>query len=302
MFLSLYEKRIFMEYLMLALATFSNTAKTLAWKKIGNENQRGARLHLINAFIFFTAALTVLVVGLCSNTLPRASGITVLLGILYALFSTLTQILLIKAMGMGEASVTQLVYSLGILLPIIYGALFLEEVISPLQVVGVVLVLCALVLIINPKKNKNFRPLWLVLVLLAAIGSGSIAIVQKIHQSSFAKAELQTFVIISQLTSTLFSLLLYFIFRTKEEKKDSQMNGKFFGFLALCGLCVGVLNLSTSACAGLLPAVVQFPVYNIGSMVLVGILSTFLFRERLTRTRLLGFLLGCVAILFIGLF
>ena len=291
-----------MEYLLLALATASNTVKTLAWKKIGNDNQKGARLHLINAIIFLCAALTVLVVGLFSHSLLRPSGITVLLGILYALFSTLTQILLIKAMGMGEASITQLVYSLGILLPIFYGALFLKENISLLQILGVVLVGCALALIINPKKNKSFRPVWLITALLAATGSGSIAIVQKIHQSSAAKPELQTFVIISQLTSTLLSLLLFFLFRSKEEKKSVPMNGKFLGFLAFCGLWVGVLNLSTSACAGLLPAVVQFPVYNIGSMVLVGIFGALLFRERLTRTRLAGFLLGCVAILLIGLF
>ena len=291
-----------MEYILLAVATLSYTAKALAWKKIGSENQKGARLHLINTIIFLISALTVFLVGLITHSITTPCGNTILLGLLYSLFSTMTQILLIRAMGMGEASLTQLVYSLGILLPIGYGALFLHEEISPLQIVGMLVVGIALYLIISPKKGTPRKPMWLLFSLLSAGGSGAIAIVQKIHQNSDAKAELQMFVILSLLFSTIFSLFLFLVTFKRSNVEGTKPNGKFWIFLVLCGICIGVLNLASSACTGLLPAVVQFPVYNIGSMVLVGIFSYVLFRERLTRMKLIGFFLGCIAILLIGLF
>ena len=157
-----------MEYILLAIATLSYTAKAIAWKKIGSVNQSGARLHLINAIIFSISALVVILFGIFTKSLVLPSFTSLWLGLLYSLFSTMTQILLIKAMGMGEASMTQLVYSLGILLPIGFGALFLNEGISPMQIVGVLIVGLALFLIIQPKKNKAFRPLWLLFSLLSA--------------------------------------------------------------------------------------------------------------------------------------
>ena len=291
-----------MEYVLLAIATLASTTKALAWKKIGSQEQKGARLHLINAMIFLVAALTVLIVGLCMKKILLPSGITILLGVLYALFSALTQIVYIRAMGMGEASITQLVYSLGILLPIAYGAIFLKEGISPMQYVGVALVALALFFIASPRSGGKFSFPWLFMSLLSACGSGAIAITQKMHQSSSAKVELQTFVFISLIFSAIFSILMYFVSHKKDASSYEKMDKKYVLFLIFCGLCIAILNLSTSMCAGLLPSVIQFPVYNIGSMVLVGVLGYLLMKEKLTRSKLIGFGIGCVAILLIGLF
>ncbi len=291
-----------MEYALLAVATLASTAKALAWKKIGSENQKGARLHLINTIIFLIAAVTVFLVGLCTKNILVPSGTTVFLGVLFSILSTATQFFYIRAMGMGEASITQLMYSLGILLPIGYGAIFLHEAISPMQYVGVALVTLALCFIAKPKKGGKMSIAWLLISLLSACGSGAIAIIQKIHQNSHAKSELQTFVVISLVCSSLFSVLLYLVTRGSDTETSNKMDKRFFLFLILCGLCIGILNLSTLICAGLLPSVIQFPVYNIGSMVLVGVLGYFLMKERLTASQLIGFGIGCVAILFIGLF
>ena len=291
-----------MEYVLLAIATLASTTKALAWKKIGTGEQKGARLHLVNAVIFLVAAACVFFAGLCMKEISVPSGSTILLGVLYAVCSTLTQILYIRAMGMGEASITQLVYSLGILLPIAYGAIFLNETISPMQYVGVALVALALFFIANPKSSGKFSISWLIVSLLSACGSGAIAITQKIHQSSPVKEELQTFVFISLVCSSIFSILMYLVLHKKNVGSQEKMDKKFILFLIFCGLCIAILNLSTSMCAGLLPSVIQFPVYNIGSMVLLGVLGYFLMKERLTKSKLIGFGIGCIAILFIGLF
>ena len=73
-------------------------------------------------------------------------------------------------------------------------------------------------------------------------------------------------------------------------------------FLFLCVLCIGVVSALNFLLAGRLPAVIQFPIYNIGSIVLVGLGGRIFYKEKLTLMQLLGFGIGCIAILFIGLF
>ena len=67
------------------------------------------------------------------------------------------------------------------------------------------------------------------------------------------------------------------------------------------GLCVGFLNILNLTLAGKLPAVIQFPIYNIGGMILTGVLGAILFGEKNTKKQLIGFGIGCVSILIIGL-
>ena len=68
------------------------------------------------------------------------------------------------------------------------------------------------------------------------------------------------------------------------------------------GLFIGVLNLLNLTLAGKLPAMILFPIYNIGSIVLTGILCTLIYKEKNTKKEAIGFTIGCIAIIIIGIF
>ena len=72
--------------------------------------------------------------------------------------------------------------------------------------------------------------------------------------------------------------------------------------LVICGICIGVVSALNFMLAGRLDAVIQFPIYNIGSIVLVSLGGLLFYKEKLGRMQFLGFGIGCVAILFIGIF
>jgi aspartate carbamoyltransferase regulatory subunit len=70
----------------------------------------------------------------------------------------------------------------------------------------------------------------------------------------------------------------------------------------ISGLCVGIVNILNLYLSGKIPAVIQFPVYNIGNMILTGVLGALIFREKHTIKQFIGFGIGCLGILLIGLF
>ncbi len=306
-----------MEYLLLALATLSSSGKAMVLKKLGTGSRGGRELHSLNSAIFLIAAAVVATFGLIKGDSLLPSGLTILLSLIFATLLLFTQVTEALAMKHGSASMTILVYSLGLLLPIFYGSIFLSEPVSVPQIFGMLLILAALYFIINPKSDSAFSPLWLLLSLLACFGSGATAILQKIQQSSEVRDELMSFLALAFLFASAFSLLLSLLpghrdgekgdsadSAAKEETPPADREKRIFAnlrFALFSGACVGLLNIFNLILAGKLPSVVHFPIYNIGSMILTGIGGRVIFGEKLSPMQAVGFGIGCIAILIIGL-
>ena len=288
-----------MEYLLLSLAALTSASKGLICKKIGSETKENWRVYLLNSVIFLVASLAVLLYGALCGTLCAPSTFTATLAIGFAALLLFTQISETYAMRLGSASVTILIYSLGLIFPIGYGRIFLSEEISLVQLLGGVLVIMALVFIIDPRGDKKFSTLWLSLSLLACFGSGMTAVVQKIHQSSDVRGELVVFLAIAFAFAALFLFLLSVF--SKDKNTSLTLTSDNLKFTLFSGICIGMLNILNLFLAGKLPAIIQFPIYNIGSMILTGVGGRLFFGERMPAKKLVGFAVGCVAIIMIGL-
>ena len=127
-----------------------------------------------------------------------------------------------------------------------------------------------------------------------------VAVTQKYHQNTVHKDELASFVMLGLLFAAALSFVVAVVKRAKAQKPPPPAFSDV-GFVLIAGLCIGLQNLLNVFLAGKLAAAIQFPVYNIGSMILTGALGIVLFKERNTRRQLIGFAVGCVSILIIGL-
>lgn len=293
-----------MNYVYLLIATLASTLKSIMCKKIGNDSKNKKRMFLYNGVIFAVAAAVILIALCVKGTgVLNISLFSFLLALLFAFVTLFTQSSEILAMKCGSISMTMMIFSCGFLIPIFYGLAFLGEKISVFQILGLAVLVFALIMIISPKKSERLSVKWLVLSSLAMLGSGVNAIIQKIHQASVHKGELMQFLFWALIFSSLFSFVASFLTRgaTAKEKRGKKSAVESVTFLAFCGICVGVLNILNLHLAGKLPAVIQFPVYSIGSLILTGLAGRFIYKERMSRKKLIGFALGCVAITVISL-
>lgn len=286
-------------YWFLAIATVCAAGKAIVCKKLGSSGSRS--MFAWNSGIYLVAAVVAfLYLYPDFGTILRVSPFTFWCSFVFAAFLLFTQITEIKAMSLGSASMTILIYSAGFLLPIGYGSLFANEHISLLRWVGIAVMIVAMVFIIRPHKDGSASPAWVVMSLLSLVGSGMVAVTQKHHQNTEYAGELACFVTLGLLFAALFSFIMSVVERPKREKPP-QLTMRDISFVAASGLCIGALNLLNLFLAGKIDAAVQFPVYNIGCMILTALYGTFVLKETHTKSQYAGFVLGCLSIILIGL-
>lgn len=286
-------------YFVLLGATLAATGKTVFMKKMGTSSSNTSNLISQNVISFFVAAfISLIILKFDFSKLINISAYSFKMSLLFAFLVIFTYLSQIKAMSLGNSSATMLIYSCGFLIPIVFGALQYGEKISLMQYIGVGLILPALFLIINPK-GGGFSLKWVFFSFLSMTGSGLTAVFQKIHQKSEYADE---FVSLITLEFTFaFLALLVLILLTLKKSKNSLPSSKIAFTSATNGVFIGVLNTLNLRLSGKLPAVVVFPIYNIGSLVLSGIILSVLYKEKLTKAKLLGLVLGIFGILFIGI-
>ena len=138
------------------------------------------------------------------------------------------------------------------------------------------------------------------------LGSGANAIFQKTHQYSAFADELQFFLVYSLFFSSLFTGIASLAIRKNGEdeptlSKKQQVIKKVVVPLCL-GICVGLLNFLNLSLSGKLPSIILFPVYNVGSMLLSSLISALIYKDKPTKRQGIGFAIGIVAILIVGVF
>ncbi len=240
------------------------------------------------------------------DQLFSVSPFTLVLSLLFAFSVSLTQITQSKAMALGISSVVSLIYSFGFVLPIVFALIVWGESVSIWQWIGLVFLAISLALIVYKKGEKTRRSfVWFILAIVAMIGSGTNAILQKIHQRSPHFGELEVFLVYATFFSMIFTFVAFLITKCKKiensEGEKTRFSLKQFIAPIGLGLCVCALNFINLYLAGKLPSVIQFPIYNVGNLLLTTIVSAIIYKDKTTVQQKIGLCIGVVAILIIGL-
>jgi drug/metabolite transporter (DMT)-like permease len=170
-----------MDYILLVVSFITLGFKSV-FAKMGNRHlSEEHNIYTYNFYMLLVTFLFMLLVGI-----PSWKGIstfTVLLAAAYGVVLVLSQVFLIKAMNLGDTSVSTLFYSSGFLVPIVASVFLYDETISLWQEIGVVLMLLSFVVTVN-KTDKSATLRWFVLILAALLCNGGLGTIQKIFGMS----------------------------------------------------------------------------------------------------------------------
>lgn len=289
-----------MIYLLLILSMLMSVGKALSCKKIGVVSGDFKSLMSTNSGVFLVAALCVFATLIGDlNSILNISSYSLMLSLAFAGVMVFTQATQSVAMAKGSSSSTILIYSCGFLIPVVWSSFVYSEPISVAQYGGMAILLVALYLIVAPGKMGVFSVFWLVFAVFAMTGSGVTAIIQKVHQHSDFAHELRVFLMYTFVFCSAMSFLLSKI--PFGGKPSSVKGSKRLTISVVSGLFVGLLNILNLTLAGKIPAVILFPVYNVGGMIMTGVAGALIFKEKNTPKQIWGFVIGCVAIAVIGL-
>ena len=175
---------------------------------------------------------------------------------------------------------------LGLLVPTISSVIIFRERPGVVQIIGFAIAICAIILI-NSGKGENGTDLKVGLLVLLLILAGIGDVVSKFHEQWGSLDLSEAFLFYIFFTACILCLAV-----TAFRKQKIGLWEIFFGIL------VGVPNYLSSKfiliALNYLPAVVVFPTFSVGCIVVVTLAGLLLFKEKLTKRQ--GTALGMIMI------
>ncbi len=225
-----------------------------------------------------------------SGLIPYALG--------FALSYGTSTVFSVLATASGSLSLTALIVSFSLMIPTFYGLIFLKDPISVGLIPGLLLLAISLVLINKKSDSVKITRKWLIFVFLAFVGNGMCSTVQKMQQVAFDGAYKNEFMIIA-LASVVIGLLTASLIT---ERKDIVRCAKCGWYFALgCGIMNGIVNLFVMILSARMPVSLMFPLVSAGGIVITYLVSRFIYKEMLTKTQLVGFVLGTASVVLLNI-
>lgn len=216
----------------------------------------------------------------------------------FALAYTCCTVFTVIAIACGSLSLTSLIIQYSLMLPTVYGLVFLKDEISIGFLPGIILLVISLVLINKKSDGAAFSFKWIVSVLLAFLGNGMCSVVQKMQQVKFDGLYKNEFMIIALAIVAIVCGVLFLL----KERGEAKLCAKCGWHLAIiCGVMNGIVNLFVMILSGEMPVSVMFPLISAGGVVVTYIVSRFFYKEKLTRMQFIGFILGIASVIFLNI-
>lgn len=286
-----------MNYIFLLLIIVGLSMQNVAKKGYNSKISGGA-------FIF--AAVSTMVSGL----LFVIRGISdfnfqtgfIIYSVLFAVSYAVCTVCSFFAIQYGSLALTSLAVSYSLIIPTFFGIFFLNEDADINLYVGLSFLAISLFLI-NWKREENSEKKqitlkWGIYTFLAFLGNGVCTTVQNLQQTAFSGNGKDEFMSIA-----MFSAAICFALITlKTEKtiaKDCIKKG--FGWMIVCGLANGVVNLFVMILSNSMPASLMFPLISAGGIILTAIISKTIYKEKLTIQQSVGLICGIVSVIFLNL-
>lgn len=213
----------------------------------------------------------------------------------YAAASICVNLFSILAIATGPLSLTSFFMSYSLLLPTLYGIIFLDEKITVTMIIALVLffISAALANIERRGEPKKITARWILFVLLALLGTGFTSIIQKAEQIRFNGSYKNEFMMVSFIIISAVMVVVSLIF---ERGHIAQSIKCTVAFASLTGAASGIINLLIMVLTGLMAASLMFPAISAGGIV-AAFLVAIVYKERLSPCQYAGAALGTVAVI-----
>lgn len=291
-------------YLQLALTLIAGLAFNLIRKYFTVKSTTGiAGRAIFSAICAAVAALVLLIWG----GFGKASTFTLLLGLVFGAVNAIQSIANISAISCGPMSYTTIIISFSVLISALSGMFFFgEDRLEIIQIIGIVFMLISIVLSAKGKgENEKVNLKWLILAFTAFLLTGAIGIMQKIHQSSEYKAEINAFLIIAFIVSAAISTVFALI-KLRSSRKNNEGSSLadakklkyiLLAIMAIGGICTAANNKFNLFLSGALPTAIFFPIYNVGILILTTLSAIVIFKERLSLKQWIGVVIGIISVI-----
>ena len=276
-----------MNYILLVISFLCNVSLAVFDKKSSTKisgNNQVLTFSFLKTFFCFLFALAFLPLGE-----HHITKIGVFIALLGGVAHAVSVILIMRCLKKTKAVYVNLVMSSGIIFPAFYGFIFLNQAFSFLKLFFLLFLIFAMALTLSIKVGEKFNLMFLIPMF---ISYGVLMTVQGVFPKYCENGSKMFFSVIMYGFSALI-LGVATLIKVKEFtpfKKDVICICVWLSFLNLA------LNVLLTTVSASLPAIIVFPSVHGLKLVVITLISSFLWKEKLTKLQYIGCLLSTVCI------
>jgi len=269
--------------ILVAMLTAVNFALTKLYQKDGNNSNR--ELMMFNAITgLFTGVIFLAVNGFKVEFTPYS----ILMGFAFAFFVVTYRMIGFKIME-GETISLYTVFLMagGMMLPYIWGLIFLGEESSVLRTIGLLMIVAAMY-ITNTDGGKMKLKTTLMCIAVFFL-NGFTSIVSKEHQISSQKTVSEMdFVVLYNLIMAISCFIASGMYKNENGKSVKKYSPKSIFIMLLAAITTGIGFFMQLKGAKMIDASVLYPVMTGGTVIFTAIAGWILFKEKITLKLAIG--------------
>lgn len=240
--------------------------------------------------------------SMIGHGIASVSDFTLLMAFCFGVSMAFVAIFAIKALRNGPMALTVLFANFAMVIPIMFGFLFWHEKVTFLKIFGIVIMFLAVYLIVGPGRAEASEGIrrasgkWALYAGVYGVSSGLMSLFQQV-QAKVLPAENAMFLVLGFTIASL-ALCVYLPFCGR--RPETRVTKKFLSAENLNGLIVGIFggaaNILNVALLVIMDSTVFYPL-KAGICIICDMLcGYFLFHEKISRRKLLGFAIGGISI------
>lgn len=220
-----------------------------------------------------------------------------IVGLLSTIFVGVYTMVGFKIMSMGSIAIYTIFLMLGgMVLPYFYGLIFLDEQITMLKIIAMIMMVIAIIMQ-NEGEKKKEKALFYILCIAVFVLNGGVSITSKIHQINtvYEAMSANGFVLLKNIMMfVLYGAMIPFVVK-KDRKSAPGISPKIYILIAVSALISSVSYMFQLECASYLPATIQFPVMSGGTIVFTALLGLILYKEKIRKKQILSLIICTIA-------
>lgn len=255
---------------------------------------------------FFNAGISciwfaVLLVWTLASGNFAISAAAVGFGVVYGIILCLFLYLKTQAMATGPVALTSLIANCAFIIATWFGVIYANETVVPLQIIGMVVMVAALFLCINPKKSGEKLTLrWFVWCFSFFLIGGFLGIFNKVFGKSSVAEQINSMMLVASVVSFVLFILSGLTINAAKKCDKPKIYKESITYIISCGF-VGCIYIRMNLwLAGVIPSVIFFPISNGANVLLSALLGRVVFKEKLSAMQVVGIFIGLAAVLLIG--
>lgn len=217
---------------------------------------------------------------------------TAAMAALYAISLFLSTLFGYLALANGSMVISSLIASYSVLIPCVYGIICLNENVSTVKIIGIMLLLISMKLLAKPSDKAVLNKKWIFYISVTFLCNGISSVLQKVHQTAYPGRYLNEFMFFG-------ILICFFLFFSASLFQGRMCEKSSAKYAVGAGLFMGFANFLTLFLSSKVSASVLFPVVTMFTVILNTSISRLVFKDKLSRTQLVGIFAGVLSIVMI---